>query len=332
VELLMKQVRVGVTRETADRQVPWESSSLKGNFYFVPGEAAVSAEAQRREIEKTISERVAAERDQQEKRMRDTIRQLLAQQRAEFEEELQRRGQALPVSAPAAPVAVAPIAVAAPTVATPGPATPAPVPTVQLASAAPASLLGTGIDNPRFPKIGDRWEYRYTDTTTRRQRKAVYEIRALSTEGIVEAATFGDERSLVRAYSADISLVQGDVWDFSPYMLSFGAPKPGERWSTLVPQRSRTCSEAGTACNFSGRVAGTERISTPAGSFDTVKIVVDFNLRGGPGVFIGATTWREITYWYSEAAKRIVKSSLRTRNGNTVEPDYDLELVSYKLN
>lgn len=37
VEQLFKQVRVGVTRETKDKQIPWESSSLKGDFYFKPG-------------------------------------------------------------------------------------------------------------------------------------------------------------------------------------------------------------------------------------------------------------------------------------------------------
>jgi formylglycine-generating enzyme required for sulfatase activity len=38
VEQMFKQVRVGVTRDTQDKQVPWESSSLKGDFYFNPGD------------------------------------------------------------------------------------------------------------------------------------------------------------------------------------------------------------------------------------------------------------------------------------------------------
>lgn len=36
VEQMFKQVRIGVTRETNDKQIPWESSSLKGDFYFNP--------------------------------------------------------------------------------------------------------------------------------------------------------------------------------------------------------------------------------------------------------------------------------------------------------
>jgi formylglycine-generating enzyme required for sulfatase activity len=43
IEQLFKQVRIGVTRATSDQQVPWESSSLKGDFYFNPSGTPVSA-------------------------------------------------------------------------------------------------------------------------------------------------------------------------------------------------------------------------------------------------------------------------------------------------
>jgi hypothetical protein len=34
IELVFKQVRLGVARETGRVQVPWESSSLTGDFCF----------------------------------------------------------------------------------------------------------------------------------------------------------------------------------------------------------------------------------------------------------------------------------------------------------
>lgn len=37
VEQLFKRVRVNVMKDTRDRQVPWEASSLIGDFYFQPG-------------------------------------------------------------------------------------------------------------------------------------------------------------------------------------------------------------------------------------------------------------------------------------------------------
>jgi len=42
VEQLFKEVRIAVTKETNDRQIPWESSSLMGDFYFVPPTAALT--------------------------------------------------------------------------------------------------------------------------------------------------------------------------------------------------------------------------------------------------------------------------------------------------
>ena len=40
VEIVFKRVREGVVRDTRQLQVPWESSSLQGEFAFVPGAAA----------------------------------------------------------------------------------------------------------------------------------------------------------------------------------------------------------------------------------------------------------------------------------------------------
>lgn len=42
VEQVFKEVRIAVSKETGDRQIPWESSSLMGDFYFVPPSAAVT--------------------------------------------------------------------------------------------------------------------------------------------------------------------------------------------------------------------------------------------------------------------------------------------------
>ena len=39
IENVLKQTRIGVIRDTDKRQIPWESSSLTGEFYFKPGVA-----------------------------------------------------------------------------------------------------------------------------------------------------------------------------------------------------------------------------------------------------------------------------------------------------
>ncbi len=43
VEQMFKRVRDEVMRDTKDKQVPWESTSLRGDFYFTPGSGAPAA-------------------------------------------------------------------------------------------------------------------------------------------------------------------------------------------------------------------------------------------------------------------------------------------------
>ena len=44
VEQVFKRVRVGVMKDTRNAQVPWEASSLVGDFYFKPGAASATAD------------------------------------------------------------------------------------------------------------------------------------------------------------------------------------------------------------------------------------------------------------------------------------------------
>ena len=265
IEQLFKEVRIGVTRETNHRQVPWESSSLIGNFSFVPGQAPAQA----------------------------------------FK----------PVEPPNQAPAQAD----------------KPVEPPKLASIAPTRVAGSGVDNPRYPRVGDRWEYSYVDITTRQRRSARFEVTGVSTDGILESGGFVDAEPLQRAHSsgAQLVLTPGFLMEFSPYILSFGTPKPGEWWRSLKPPRNWDfCFVPGNTCRASGKVVGTERVTTPAGTFDTVKVVIDFNTAAQA---IG--NWRQGTFWYSQSAKRIVKSTYRIRAGSSGNaPDYDLELTSYKLN
>jgi uncharacterized caspase-like protein len=339
VEQLFKQVRIGVTRETRDRQVPWESSSLKGDFFFVAPVLSSSAEAQRQQTDNAVAEAVrreqeklALERAAMQRQMEQLVADLLAKQRAALEEEMRKRGETPPKPAIAA-LSVVPTPSEPPKMAgLPKPAaTPASAPGasagVQVASIAPTLSIGTGIDNPRFPKVGDNWEYRYTDTTTRLSSVASFEVTAVSKQGIVDSGGFAEAKPLERAHSAAANMNNPRYWDFSPYLLSFGAPGVGSSWRNIPYQTSSSCNMAGTPCRYDGKVVGMEKVTTPAGRFNALKVVIDFN-----ATFYSNQVWRQATYWYSEEAKRVVKSSVRTRSGNSMSPDYDLELVSYKLN
>src|SRR6185295_6133334 len=42
IEQMFKQVRIGVMKDTKDQQIPWESSSMRGDFSFRPGAPAAA--------------------------------------------------------------------------------------------------------------------------------------------------------------------------------------------------------------------------------------------------------------------------------------------------
>ncbi|HYD56429.1 MAG TPA: caspase family protein [Burkholderiales bacterium] len=304
VEQLFKQVRIGVTRETKDQQIPWESSSLKGDFYFVmprPGETLQQADVDRR-----VADAVRAEREQ----MQQTIREMLARQRAELEEQIRRQG-GTPAARPE-PVAA---------------------PALQTVSSAPTPVASASASDARLPKIGDRWEYVFTDVLTRRKQPLRFDVVGVSSEGILDRLETGGQ-TLTRAHApgADLFFTNGGhAWHLSPYLLTFGEPSTGERWEAIVPLNDLNCAQL-VRCRYEGRAAGTERVTTPAGTFDALKIVVEFHGQS-------ANTAREpevkrATFWYAAAAKRLVKASLRTVSGGQFnpQPDFDLDLVSYKLN
>jgi hypothetical protein len=265
-------VRVGVANETSERQIPWESSSLKGNFYFVAAEPSLSADAQNRLTEKAIAEAV---RKEQQK----------------FAEQL------------------------------------------KIATAVPASSLATAT-NPRFPKVGDEWNYSVTDALSGRSRPVRIAITGVSKEAILQTSQLGNQpRS--RAFSSEPELVWNDVLEFAPYLLSFADLTGRESWASIKPQDYASCLIASAVCRISAQAAGKETIKTPAGSFDAVKVVVQMYITGLPGSNrpdqgVGR---REMVFWYSEKVKRIVKSTVRTTGtASILDADYDLELTSYRLN
>jgi len=67
VEKVFKKVRIDVMRETGDKQVPWESSSLRGDFYFViEGKITVTKVSPQMEDTELENERERLQREREE--------------------------------------------------------------------------------------------------------------------------------------------------------------------------------------------------------------------------------------------------------------------------
>lgn len=55
IEDVFKQVRIRVSGETSDRQIPWESSSLTGDFYFLPQVSGVTPRDTGRDVQPGVA-------------------------------------------------------------------------------------------------------------------------------------------------------------------------------------------------------------------------------------------------------------------------------------
>ncbi len=92
VEEVLKQVRLGVINETDEKQIPWESSSLTGDFYFVSKRGIVVAQSLKAkpqyssELEKE-RKRLEHERQELERLKMEIEREKLVEERKRLEAE-----------------------------------------------------------------------------------------------------------------------------------------------------------------------------------------------------------------------------------------------------
>jgi uncharacterized caspase-like protein len=321
IEQLFKKVRIGVTRDTNDRQVPWESSSLKGNFYFVAPAPGRVSEGQRRRQDEAVARavgeaeaRAASERAALEDKMKALMAQLLARQQSELDAERAKRGKPSAAGKAAS------------------------------SEAAPGASANVGPGAHRVA-VGDRWTYQrwrkspasgdqlVSDLRSGRARPVTVEIKAVQDGAILETTTREGGEPTEWVHRAGRYLLgigskgSSSIFTLSPYLLAYEKPAEGERWPIEQFQRMRSCSEDPRYdCRFRARVVGRERVSVPAGSFDALRIEVEQTAHNKRDV---AT--RIATFWYSEAVKRHVKVTWRKVEGVWTGPDGEDALATYSV-
>jgi uncharacterized caspase-like protein len=315
VEQLFKRVRIGVMRDTGERQVPWESSSLKGDFYFragLPTQVAIAAPPSAGMMADSI-----------ELAFWDSIRN--SQSRADYEAYLAQYPQGrfatlarARANAPREP------------------------------AARPASASTAGAATTVAPRSGDAWTYRYLDGwKIRPEARVEYRVTAVADKGIQQAFSLNGRQIEERVFRPQPALITrtlsetSSLREFGPYLIAFEALEQGKTWEEIPSefpaddQFSDATSKFGK-WSVTARVVGRERVAVPAGSFDAMKVVVSGRrtdaFRTGPADALSPRTITH-TVWYVPEVKRIVKQTTVTKNVRHDMLDNDtLELVSYKLN
>ncbi|MGE0388212.1 MAG: caspase domain-containing protein [Gammaproteobacteria bacterium] len=357
VEQMFKQVRNGVMADTKERQVPWESSSLRGDFFFQPADPAAGAAIQQAAIDRAVTDavkqaeaRAAKEREALQAQMRKLIADMLAKQRADLEAELKARGAGQAAAAPAAPIAAAtpaaaPASVPAPVAAasTPAPvatkaasasAPPAPAPVPKPAPVQVASIAAAPPGGMRqfAPKDGDQWVYQTrTSSAPGKTMRVQNEVKAVLDDAVLErrVSQISGQREWVFKPSMEISgFGNPSAYNLSPYILAFEDVKVGDSWRDIPFQNLGNCStHPQWSCRFHATAVAIESVTVPAGTFEAIRVEVEqIIIPNGPGVE------RKAIYWYAPQVKRSVKAEWRTVSGQWNGPDVQSELVSYKLN
>jgi len=339
VEQMFKRVRVGVAKETSEAQIPWESSSMKGDFAFKEAQASASQDKLIEEAVRAAAERAAAltaermAREQtamqpqndrakaeqealaaeREKLQRE--RERLAAERAKAEQEalaaererLQRERERL---------AAEKAALHSKAAQSPG--------TVALAAPMPAPHQPAAASPPtgrNRPQVGDSWTYRFSDGYGKTLDYTV-RVTGVSDAAIADELSHGKARhagQFEQGLELASRIVSGvSIREISPYLQNFGKIAETNEWSNI--------SIPGGLGPFRARLAGKETVKVPAGSFDAAKIVIE-----GEEIARGTMTRRLIiTAWYAPEARRFVKASFQSPNlmGGLAGDRDSIELLS----
>jgi uncharacterized caspase-like protein len=341
VELLFKQVRNGVMADTNERQVPWESSSLRGEFFFLQQSPQAMAEEQQRrqkeQIDSAVTSAMKAANERAEREREERERQL-AQERAELQKRMEQlvqealarqRASAQTVSGPLVPepASAAPPPAIGSAASQTGPRISSSVP-VLVATARPT----TGevpLNGAAIPRTGDRWEYETKDLSNRKLARQSIEVSNIDPRGIQERVAVDDGSEFVLIHGPGLYLSGAGLLQFSPYLLAYDRLERIPEGEIALAQFA-DCSGP-RSCSTTSRLMGKESITVPAGTFDTTKVHVDILVRNVGASSILGTGQIRLTIWYAHEARRVVKV-VGAAAGGTQTPNFETTLQSYKLN
>ncbi|TMH12801.1 MAG: caspase family protein [Betaproteobacteria bacterium] len=297
VEHVFKRVREAVVRDTRQLQVPWESSSLQGEFAFVPGvttarESAADVEA---------AGELAFWNSIQASTRADEYRAYLRQYpNGRFAALAQTRVAAF----------------------TPAPATP---PT----TAATATTASARADT--MPHVGDTWRYRVQDQFRIGDLFLTAKVDGVSAEGVAETwTTTSDAKLRTTLVSLEPGFHTLPGWtltppEFSPYLLAAGGLRPGQP----IPDQALRVEQVPVALH--ARIEGEEDIVVAAGRFRAVKLVLRGQAQSRGAARSGSVSIEHVV-WYSPQVRRTVKYTVATHVGTALRESTSFELVEFRLN
>lgn len=319
IELVLKRVREGVSTETGQKQIPWESSSLLGDFYFkgAPQAGAPVGQADAAALELAFWDSV------KNSNVAGEYQAYLTQYPSgKFVVLARSRMNTLLAQAPASGRKPSSAATAPEQVALAQPSD---------RGASPAGALA---------KVGDTWTYHLMQGEWLKQRvdTVTMTVTAVDGEQIWERVTraafrsFGASRSFKVGFDPREGFLETELpgkiflMELSPYVRAADVPLPGKEWRDVEATFSILAgSVRRVTSQLSIEIAGEERVRVPAGEFSAVKVEV----RSRAVSVEAHSAHLEWTYWYSQELRRVVKITRRQYVG-AWNDRYDFVLAGFQ--
>jgi hypothetical protein len=335
VEVMFRRVREGVAAETMNRQIPWEASSLTGDFFFnasAPAAAARPAPAPKAAAAPAGVDPLAVElafwNSIKDSTNPADFQAYLDQYPAgSFAALARNRVASAPPARAAAPVAVP---------AAPAPAKPAATKGMEIASRAPdaAAVRAAG---PAALNVGDRWTYRFTDERNGSVLATlVHEITEVGAQAVTETLSPADRKTggVPMESALDIRVVEHNaavpVIEFAPFLSANTEITVGKTWSDIPGMSSMSSSDR---WRVSARVTAREAVRVPAGEFNAYRVEVEAQRPQPTDNNDRITVVRvSLVAWYAPETRRVVKTVRKSFNQFSSIQDTDrYELVDFKL-
>lgn len=319
IEDIFKRVRLNVRIKSEGLQIPWESTSLEEDFYFIPPTQVrklTEEEIEKQfEAEFAIWEKIKAAKD-----IAPLEDYLMRYPNGKFSELAQFRlerifAQKRPKSAPAV-------------VKQATPAAKAPEPPKQVALAE-TRLVAPQMEavNPFSKgtakalgdyKVGDRYTYRRLDTMT----KVEIETKVQTVTSVTDAeVVYNDGQSVRDLLGNQIKGGRGQSFTGNQFYVS--EYSVGKKWTTQYSGTRPNGKSDEWIIDF--KVVGKEMITVPAGTFDAFKVEGSGWVRN-----LGASF--KITYWIApDQVRRVIAEEVEVYKlgGKYFKTDRD-ELVAYQ--
>ena len=273
VEDVFKQVRANVRRDSLGKQVPWEATSLEGDFYFRGGPSAGSGGGG--SLEAALWDAVKGSKLTLEIQVylnRYPAGQFSSQARARLTQ-LQ---------------AAAEIALA--------------VPVLGPSSAPPLVINGRASTQVRYTE-GDSWTFTTTDLLTQKQSRSTHKVSSVTADGdgIMNdgALIYTSAATIKYLRNSDRERFYSDNYSLIPTQLHPGF-KENVRYEIVT--KFKDGREARYRAEGSMEAVGREKIVTPAGEFLAWRIhrLVNASTQAGEQVK------RDDTFWFVPEIKRVV--------------------------